>query len=129
MKLFNNLIVVTMVLAENILSDWDEDTEEGYVEADFTVKEDNIECNRFGHLPSEYAGTDISRTKSEKPCQKWSETDLGVHNFCRSPEGKNPNGKNSEGAWCYTTDSKSEWEYCADCLYGKLFPICFMLYN
>ena len=79
-------------------------------------------CNSFGHLPSNYVGQ-LNQTKSEKLCQKWTDQyphahgrtpenfpgkSLGDHNFCRNPDNE------PEGAWCYTNDINSRWEYC-DC--------------
>jgi len=60
-------------------------------------------------------------TKTGKTCMKWTvqtphkhnrtpqkfpNGGLGDHNYCRDPDGK------SKMIWCYTTDSKSRWEYC-----------------
>ena len=62
-------------------------------------------------------------------CQKWTEqfphehtktpegypgNGIGNHDYCRNPDNE------PEGAWCYTTDSNSRWEYC-DC--GKLLNL------
>ena len=52
--------------------------------------------------------------KQGKTCQAWNtqkphshtETPL-PHNYCRNPDG------DSGGVWCYTTDPKTQWEYCS----------------
>ena len=74
-------------------------------------------------LTRSYRG-DISKTKSGLTCQKWTDQSphkhtrtptnyenegLGNHNFCRNPDSDDPDMK---GAWCYTTDSATRWEYC-----------------
>ena len=59
-----------------------------------------------------YIGT-VSKTKRGRTCQNWNETsphehtdtDVGEHNFCRNPDGKN-------GVWCYTTTKYVRWERC-----------------
>ena len=71
-------------------------------------------------LSKDYRGY-VSVTKSGKECQQWTTqlphqhnrteasypgTGLGEHNFCRNPDNE------PEGAWCYTTDSESRFEYC-----------------
>ena len=71
-------------------------------------------------LGRDYRGY-ISETKTGKECMMWTEqephqhnrtearypgTGLGEHNYCRNPDNE------PEGAWCYTTDSESRWEYC-----------------
>ena len=88
----------------------------------------NIEC--YGDiLARDYRGY-VSETRSGKECQQWTTqlphqhnrteaeypgTGLGQHNFCRNPDNE------PEGAWCYTTDSESRWEYCD---VGELDPTC-----
>ena len=64
---------------------------------------------------SEYNGT-VSWTRSWKACQAWSATSphqhgytaVGDHNHCRHPEEDVFN----HGAWCYTTDPATRWEWC-----------------
>ena len=71
-------------------------------------------------LQKDYRGP-LHVTKSGKLCQKWTsqspqqhsrtpenypDTGLGDHNNCRNPDNE------PEGAWCYTTDPISRWEYC-----------------
>ena len=68
---------------------------------------------------SDYRGT-LSKTKSGRTCQKWTEQTphkhtkipdnfpnkgLGDHNYCRNPDGE-------DTIWCYTTDSDKRWEEC-----------------
>lgn len=68
----------------------------------------------------DYRGT-VSTTITGKTCQKWTSqephahdrtpviypgTGLGGHNYCRNPDNI------PEGAWCYTIDEGSRWEYC-----------------
>ena len=51
-------------------------------------------------------------TESGLTCQMWSDdtphehsnTGVGEHNYCRSPDG--------DKIWCYTTDPEKQWEYC-----------------
>jgi len=71
-------------------------------------------------LQKDYRGP-LQTTASGKKCQKWTAQDphvhsrtvanypnsgLGDHNRCRNPDNE------PDGAWCYTTDSESRWEYC-----------------
>ena len=70
-----------------------------------------------------YQGT-VNTTRKGKDCQMWSSYRpyaddygwLGFHNFCRNPQtgGRyTTNVKTSgTGAWCYTTVSGTEWDYC-----------------
>ena len=67
-----------------------------------------------------YNGT-ISRTRSGKTCQRWSEQAphqfilpssqypeiAGGHNYCRNPGSRAP-----DAPWCFTTDPNTRWEYC-----------------
>lgn len=71
-----------------------------------------------GVLQSDYRGT-INKTKSGKTCQAWSSQSPQTHtrtpqnypdaglesNYCRNPDGE-------AGAWCYTTDKNTRWEFC-----------------
>ena len=68
-----------------------------------------------GCLPTDgtaYTGT-ANTTESGLTCKTWAEsedadydfTEVGQHNFCRSPDG-------SERVWCYTTDVAKLWEHC-----------------
>ncbi|KAK6473867.1 hepatocyte growth factor-like protein isoform X1 [Huso huso] len=67
-----------------------------------------------------YRGT-VRKTRKGIPCQKWSvdtphktkynprthpDTNLS-ENYCRNPDGDH------HGPWCYTTDPKTEFDYCA----------------
>lgn len=62
-----------------------------------------------------------SKTKYGKQCQNWNyqiphshsmsqdnnpNRGIGAHTYCRNPD--NMEG----GAWCYTTDSYTRWQYC-----------------
>mgnify|MGYP000484611322 CR=1 FL=1 len=71
--------------------------------------------NEYGHLPRDYNGT-ISVTKSGKMCQSWGANtphrpnyrpQNPSYNFCRNPDN------DQKGAWCYTTDPNTRYEYCA----------------
>ena len=58
-----------------------------------------------------YSGK-ANTTESGLTCQMWSDntphdhsfTEVGDHNYCRSPDGDAP--------WCFTTDPGTTWEYC-----------------
>ena len=76
-----------------------------------------------------YSGN-ISTTKSNKTCQRWSEQAphqfilpssqypelAGDHNYCRNPGSRAP-----DGPWCFTTDPDTRWEYCDVPQCGKIF--------
>ena len=76
-----------------------------------------------------YSGN-ISTTKSNKTCQRWSEQAphqfilpssqypelAGDHNYCRNPGSRAP-----DGPWCFTTDPNTRWEYCDVPKCGKIF--------
>jgi len=64
----------------------------------------------------------VNKTLSGKTCQNWShqyphqhpfkpskyaDQGIGEHNYCRNPD------KKRDSTWCYTTDSKTEWEACS----------------
>ncbi|XP_078578595.1 plasminogen-like [Branchiostoma floridae x Branchiostoma japonicum] len=69
--------------------------------------------------PLDYRGTQ-AKTQSGKTCQRWDSQYPHSHefnplyfpeygldeNYCRTPD------EDSEGTWCYTTDSATRWEYC-----------------
>ena len=80
-----------------------------------------VDCKK-SELGYEYNGT-LSVTISGRKCQKWSIQTPHAHsntnpewfpersitevsNFCRNPSGW------VEGPWCYTIDSKVQWEIC-----------------
>ena len=67
----------------------------------------------------------MNKTKNGKDCQKWSSDAphshdfnyLGDHNYCRNPKTVDYQGE-VEGAWCYTTDKGTVWDFCEvrDCV-------------
>ena len=68
----------------------------------------------LGCIPTDgtpYTGH-ANTTESGLTCQMWSDdtphehsnTGVGEHNYCRSPDG--------DKIWCYTTDPEKQWEYC-----------------
>ena len=75
-------------------------------------------CGCANVQQSDYRGT-IATTKLGKTCQRWDSQSPHKHNrtpdeypndgleenYCRNPDGE-------DGAWCYTTDPASRWEYC-----------------
>mmetsp|Transcript_14151 Transcript_14151/g.20727 ORF Transcript_14151/g.20727 Transcript_14151/m.20727 type:complete len:307 (-) Transcript_14151:600-1520(-) len=77
------------------------------------------ECGCKEVQQNDYRGT-ISKTASGKKCQRWDSQSPQAHtrtrenfsdanlveNYCRNPDGE------PGGAWCYTTDPNSRWEYC-----------------
>ena len=86
---------------------------------------DKTKCGTPQTLYSDYRGK-MNKTNTGKTCQKWTSQyphshnrtnqnypNSGVghsgddHNFCRNPDGS------PDGAWCYTTDPNSRWEYCS----------------
>ncbi|CAG2199219.1 PLG [Mytilus edulis] len=70
-------------------------------------------------------GGNISKTRSGRTCQAWGVQTPQKHkfskkladqkNYCRNPDNE------PHGPWCYTTDAKKRWEYCA-------IPYCSMYY-
>ncbi|XP_076112654.1 uncharacterized protein LOC143080614 [Mytilus galloprovincialis] len=62
-------------------------------------------------------GGNISKTRSGRTCQAWGSQTPQKHkfgkkladqkNYCRNPDNE------PHGPWCYTTDAKKRWEYCA----------------
>jgi hypothetical protein len=73
-----------------------------------------MDCNETyaGDKGKYYMGCQ-TKTRSGKTCQRWVAQSphkhgygrIGDHNYCRNPSG-------SDSIWCYTTDSKSRWDYC-----------------
>ena len=65
------------------------------------------ECNEYGHLPDNYAGT-ISEIKFGWECEVWNDgsalTNSG-HNYSRNNDGS------PEGFWCWLIDPNNGWEY------------------
>ena len=64
---------------------------------------------------------EVSTTKTGRTCQRWSsqtphshDRPKWEHNHCRNPDNS------PDGAWCYTTDSGTRWEYCSQ-IEGILF--------
>jgi hypothetical protein len=65
-----------------------------------------------GEKGAAYTGCQ-TQTRSGKTCQQWASQSphkhsyprVGEHNYCRNPS-------KSDGIWCYTTASKTRWEYC-----------------
>ena len=79
----------------------------------------NLECFT-DTLGRDYRGY-VSVTSTGRECQTWTDqephnhtrtearypgTGLGEHNYCRNPDNE------PRGAWCYTTDPESRFEYC-----------------
>ena len=67
--------------------------------------------NQHGYLPTGFEGS-IDITVSRHICKSWSNTPYAStighnHNHCRSPDN------DLMGAWCYTTNTKITWDYCA----------------
>ncbi|XP_071172918.1 uncharacterized protein [Mytilus edulis] len=68
-------------------------------------------------------GGNISKTRSGRTCQAWGVQTPQKHkfskklvdqkNYCRNPDNE------PHGPWCYTTDAKKRWEYCAIPYCGK----------
>ena len=70
-----------------------------------------MQTNMDGQLPNDYEGS-ISFTQSGHMCRSWSITPFAStigddHNHCRSPDN------DLLGAWCYTSNQKIQWDYCA----------------
>ena len=91
-------------------------------DASFIVRPCDIpvcDTNAKGYISDSYRGT-IDHSESGNKCQSWSSQEPHNHdrtpdaypdaglkgnNYCRNPDGE-------AGAWCYTTDPNSRWEYC-----------------
>ena len=81
------------------------------------------EC-RITYYASEYAGVKAT-TDSNRTCQRWDRqsphdhtqkvSDMSDYNAFPESENycRNPKQKDSDGAWCYTTDHKERWETCS----------------
>ena len=70
-----------------------------------------VENDLDGQLSNDYNGL-ISITQSGHECRSWSSTPFAStigddHNHCRNPDS------DLFGAWCYTTNKKIRWDYCA----------------
>jgi len=87
-----------------------------------------ITCACMNVKQNDYRGT-TSKTRTGKTCQRWDRQYPHAHgavqnypssglneNYCRNPD------RNPGGAWCYTTDSNSRWDYC-DIPYCDI-PMC-----
>ena len=69
-------------------------------------------------LGREYKGP-VNISNTGKKCQKWSKQTphehqqslVENHNECRNPDGSGV----TLGAWCYTMDEDTRWEYCDVC--------------
>uniref|UniRef100_A0A4W5PLN8 Macrophage stimulating 1 n=1 Tax=Hucho hucho TaxID=62062 RepID=A0A4W5PLN8_9TELE len=97
---------------------------------------DDIEAEDCYHENGKnYRGV-VRKTRKGVTCQKWSvnmphktKINPGTHpegnlteNYCRNPDG------DQHGPWCYTTDPKTEFDYCAIKQCGKdshpPIPLC-----
>uniref|UniRef100_A0A8C8HJ01 Kringle domain-containing protein n=1 Tax=Oncorhynchus tshawytscha TaxID=74940 RepID=A0A8C8HJ01_ONCTS len=91
---------------------------------------DDIEAEDCYHENGKnYRGV-VRKTRKGITCQKWSvnmphktKINPGTHpdanlteNYCRNPDG------DQHGPWCYTTDPKTEFDYCAIKQCGKDSP-------
>ncbi|KAK3744279.1 hypothetical protein QZH41_020659, partial [Actinostola sp. cb2023] len=97
------------------------DNPECYYSKELNTETDRLEDNDcyYGNGIG-YRGN-ASVTRSGHTCQSWSSQCphrhnhplpeypelLNVSNWCRNPGGQAPNGP-----WCYTTNTRTRWEYC-----------------
>lgn len=71
-------------------------------------------CRFFNGQANDYEGF-VSKTLGVKKCRKWNQVSSFIqpdrrnwdHNFCRNHEGSG-----NTDAWCFTTESGDEWDYC-----------------
>ena len=80
----------------------------------------------WGPKGKEYRGKQ-TKTRSGKECQAWAQQSPHKHedtpevhptaglvsNLCRNPNGE-------KTIWCYTTDSKTRWEFCDPVIEGAI---------
>uniref|UniRef100_A0A672N913 Hepatocyte growth factor-like protein n=1 Tax=Sinocyclocheilus grahami TaxID=75366 RepID=A0A672N913_SINGR len=89
---------------------------------------DDIEAEDcYNEIGKNYRGV-VRKTRKGILCQKWSvkinpkthpEANL-TDNYCRNPDGDH------HGPWCYTTDPKTEFDYCAIKQCGEMCTMPFV---